>query len=83
MEKALPVRDWMAVRGLSLDDLIRLTALERKVVEAIVCGRHTPTGEQRRRVAEALRVDGDHVFWGHVHQVDHMYGHGPQFGRSP
>lgn len=83
MAKALSVWDWMQERGLSLEDLIRATALERKVVEAIAHGRYTPTAEQRRAIATVLGVDPDSVFWGHINQVEHVYGHGPQFGRSP
>ena len=73
----------MKERGLTLADMIRTTGLEPTLAEAIACGRYTPTGEQRRCVAEFLGVDAEAIFWGHVNQVDHVYGHGPQFGRSP
>ena len=46
-------------------------------------GRYTPSPEQRRRLAAALGVDPEQVAWGHSAQVSHVYGHGPQFGRSP
>jgi transcriptional regulator with XRE-family HTH domain len=81
--KALPVDDWMEEREMSVGDLLRATGLEKKVVEAIAGGRWTPTIEQRRRIAGALGVDIEEVFWGHTCQVEHVYGHGPQFGRSP
>jgi hypothetical protein len=81
--QALPVSDWMEDRRLSLEDMIRVTGMEPRMCEAIACGRYTPTGEQRKLVADFLGVDVDTVFWGHVNQVDHVYGHGPQFGRSP
>ena len=81
--KALPVEDWMEEREMSVGDLLRATGLEKKVVEAIAGGRWTPTIEQRRRIAGALSVDIEEVFWGHTCQVEHVYGHGPQFGRSP
>jgi hypothetical protein len=38
---------------------------------------------QRQRIAAALGVSVDQIQWGRTVQVDHMYGHGPQFGRSP
>jgi transcriptional regulator with XRE-family HTH domain len=75
--------DWMADRNLSLDDLLAATGLERKVVDAIIHGRYTPSPQQRQRVATALGVEPERIAWGHTQQVEHMYGHGPQFGRSP
>lgn len=77
------ISDWMAERGLGFDQLLEGAGLERKVLEAIVQGRYTPSPQQRQRVAAALGVALDEVAWGHTQQVDHMYGHGPQFGRSP
>jgi transcriptional regulator with XRE-family HTH domain len=75
--------DWLAERGLGLDGLVDASGLDRKVVEAIVRGRYTPSPQQRQRLAAALGVDKDQVAWGHVNPVAHVYGHGPQFGRSP
>jgi hypothetical protein len=34
-------------------------------------------------LAAVLGVEPDQITWGHTQQVEHMYGHGPQFGRSP
>jgi transcriptional regulator with XRE-family HTH domain len=75
--------DWITERGTTLAELVERTGLDRRVVEAIAHGRYTPSPEQRRRLAEALGVEPDQIAWGHTAQVDHMYGHGPQFGRSP
>jgi hypothetical protein len=83
MDKARPVTDWMSERRLALADLLSATNLEGKVLQAIIDGRYTPSPQQRRRVAGALGVRPEQVLWGHTAQVDHMYGHGPQFGRSP
>lgn len=69
--------------GLSVEDLARLSQLDQKVVAAIVAGRYTPSPAQRDRLAVALGVDRDAIAWGHAIPVEHMYGHGPQFGRSP
>jgi lambda repressor-like predicted transcriptional regulator len=77
------VADWMAERGVDFDSLMRSSGLDRKVLEAILASRYTPSPQQRRRVAEALGVGPEQVLWGHTNQVDPMYGHGPQFGRSP
>ena len=81
MAKALS--DWMAERGLSLAQLVAATGLDDRVVEAVAHGRYTPSPEQRRRLAAALGVEPDQVAWGHVTPVEHVLGHGPQFGRSP
>ena len=81
-----PVRclsDWMQQRGLEVEGLVTATGLEPRVVEALVAGRYTPSPQQRRRVAAALLVDPGQIAWGHAAAVEHMYGHGPQFGRSP
>jgi transcriptional regulator with XRE-family HTH domain len=73
----------MQDHGVSLDELVERSNLERKLVEAIVAGRYTPSPEQRRRLCDALGVEMQDIRWGHQNEVDHMYGHGPQFGRSP
>jgi ribosome-binding protein aMBF1 (putative translation factor) len=77
------VAAWMADRNLDVAALVAASALDRRVVEAIARGRYTPSPEQRRRLADALGVAPEQVAWGHAAAVDHMYGHGPQFGRSP
>jgi ribosome-binding protein aMBF1 (putative translation factor) len=74
---------WMTDRGLSLNDLTTASNLETRIVEAIVEGRYTPSPQQRERLANALGVAPDQISWEHANPVEHMYGHGPQFGRSP
>jgi len=81
MKRALT--DWLADSGLSLAGLVAATGLDDRVVEAVARGRYTPSPEQRRRLAAALGVEPDQVAWGHVTPVEHVHGHGPQFGRSP
>lgn len=83
MAQVRPVTDWMAERGITLPELVSSSALDRRVVEAIVACRYTPSPEQRERLAIALGVAPDQVAWGHAATVEHVYGHGPQFGRSP
>jgi transcriptional regulator with XRE-family HTH domain len=77
------ITDWLAEKGGTLADLVSATGLDRRVVEAIAQGRYTPSPEQRRALASALHVEVDQVAWGHRTAVTHVYGHGPQFGRSP
>jgi hypothetical protein len=78
-----PLTEWMHLRGLEREDLVTATGLDNRVVEALIAGRYTPSPQQRRRVAAALLVDPTQIAWGHAATVEHMYGHGPQFGRSP
>jgi hypothetical protein len=73
----------MAEHGLAPAALANAAGLDRKVLDAIAAGRYTPSPEQRRRVAAALGVEPDAVHWGHTNAVEHLYGHGPQFGRTP
>ncbi len=83
MPEVKAVADWMAERGISLAELVERSGLDRRVVEAIARGQYTPSPEQRRRLVEVLSVGADQVAWGHQVGVAHVYGHGPQFGRSP
>ena len=73
----------MKDRQISTEQLVAESELEAKVVEAIVAGRYTPSPNQRQRIATALGVEVSDIAWGHKTGVDSMYGHGPQFGRSP
>lgn len=83
MDRLRTVADWLAERDLSLDALVEQTSLDRKVVAAIVEGRYTPSPQQRQRLAAALGVAAEEIAWGHAVGVQHIHGHGPQFGRSP
>jgi hypothetical protein len=83
MSQVKSVAEWMAQQGIALVELVESSALDDRVVEAIVCCRYTPSPEQRRRLAAALGVTAEQIAWGHQAQVEHVYGHGPQFGRSP
>ena len=74
---------WMTHRGLSIADFVAASKLDSHVVAAILAGRYTPSPQQRQQIAAALDVTVDQITWGHVVPVEAMYGHGPQFGRSP
>jgi transcriptional regulator with XRE-family HTH domain len=77
------VSDWLTARDLTLANLVVASGLDRRVVEAIAAGRYTPSPDQRRALATALGVEPDQIAWGHQATVEHIQGHGPQFGRSP
>jgi transcriptional regulator with XRE-family HTH domain len=74
---------WMEERKLSVAELVAAAGLDGRIVEAIVQGRYTPSPHQRDRLAAALGVEVEQITWDHASPVEHMYGHGPQFGRSP
>jgi transcriptional regulator with XRE-family HTH domain len=76
-------QQWMSDRGLSLAEVIAKSKLEPRVVDAILHGRYTPSPEHRENLAAALGVSVEQIAWGHATPVEAMYGHGPQFGRSP
>ena len=83
MSQVKSITRWMEERGIRLEELLQASALERRVVEAIVHGRYTPSPQQRQRLAAALGVAPEDIAWGHTATVEHIHGHGPQFGRSP
>lgn len=83
MADVKPVAQWMAERKLAPAQLVAASGLDERVVEAIVHGRYTPSPQQRERLAAALGVDLALITWDHATAVDHLYGHGAQFGRSP
>ena len=83
MAQVKTVAEWMTERGIDLLRLVEASGLDLHVVEAMARGRYTPSPDQRQRVATALGVELEQVGWGHSAEVVHVYGHGPQFGRSP
>jgi hypothetical protein len=83
MAQVKTLAEWMVERKIALAELIEASGVEDRVVEAIAHGRYTPSPEQRKRLSAVLGVEPDQVAWGHVTEVSHVYGHGPQFGRSP
>jgi len=83
MHKLKTISECMSDQGIGMTELVESSGLDPKVVEAIVMGRYTTSPKQRQRLADVLGVSPDSIRWGQTVQVDHMYGHGPQFGRSP
>ena len=83
MPRLKTLTECLAARGLTLAQLVETSGLDDRVVKAIVLGRYTPSPEQRRRLADAVGVPVEELAWGHSAEVQHVYGHGPQFGRSP
>ena len=69
--------------GLGAKQLAEKTGLDVKRVRAILEGRWTPSPAEREKVAGAFGLGRDDIAWGHTTPVTHLYGHGPQFGRTP
>jgi hypothetical protein len=83
MTQIKTLAEWMAERGIDRTQMVEESGVNSRVVEAVACGRYTPSPQQRQRLSAVLKVSPEQVAWGHVAQAEHMYGHGPQFGRSP
>ncbi|HTS28957.1 MAG TPA: helix-turn-helix transcriptional regulator [Bryobacteraceae bacterium] len=77
-----PLSRYMEVTGITVEQLVDSTKLDRKLVEAIVRGNFTPSPSQRQRLSAALGVSPEEISWDHAVPVEHMRGNGPQFGRS-
>ena len=78
-----PISEWIPERQLDFERLLDAARLDRKILQAIIQGRYTPSPSQRQAIATALAVGVDEVTWGHTAEVSHLYGHGRQFGRTP
>ena len=83
MRRLKTLREWIAEQGLSPADLAERARLDVRIVEAILAVRYTTSPEQRHRISSALGIMESEVMWSTAVGVDSMYGHGPQFGRSP
>jgi transcriptional regulator with XRE-family HTH domain len=77
------VAELCADHGLDFKQLAARAGLDERRVEAIVSGRWTPSPVERDKIAAVFGLTRADIVWGHKTAVDHMYGHGPQFGRSP
>jgi transcriptional regulator with XRE-family HTH domain len=64
-------------KGISFDQLVERSGLDRSRVTAIFLGRWTPSPAERDRIAVALEVTRDDITWGHKTPIQHIYGLGP------
>ena len=83
MDGTKTVKQLLDQLGWTVADLVDRAVLEKRVAQHIIEGQWTPSPIQRERIAAAFGVAVDEIRWGHSTPVDHLYGHGPQFGRSP
>ncbi|HWY87504.1 MAG TPA: hypothetical protein VNX28_12300 [Gemmataceae bacterium] len=83
MDNLKTVEELCAEIHLSHELLAEKANLELKRVLAILEGRWTPSPSERDRVAAVFGLTRADIAWGHKAPVEHLYGHGPQFGRTP
>jgi hypothetical protein len=83
MDHPRSVAELCAEHGLDAKALAAKAGLDGRRVRAIVEGRWTPSPTERDRIAAAFGLTREQVAWGHSTPVSHLYGHGPQFGRTP
>ena len=72
----------MEETGMSIEQLIAATKLDKKLVKAIVSGNYVPGPVERQRVAAAIGVPVEEISWDHAVPVEHLRGNGPQTGRA-
>jgi transcriptional regulator with XRE-family HTH domain len=77
------VRQLCEERGLSVEALAERSKLDEKRIRAILEGRWTASPAERERIAGVFELSKEQIAWEHQVPVVHLYGHGPQFGRSP
>jgi hypothetical protein len=77
------VSDLCQEHKIDFKELAQKAGLEEGRVLAIALGRWTPSPAERDRVAAVFGQTRDQIAWGHRAPVAHLYGHGPQFGRTP
>lgn len=51
--------------------------VDEQRVLAIALGRWTPSPDERDRIAAVFGLTREHIVWGHVTPVQHLYGQGP------
>jgi hypothetical protein len=83
MEPLRTINELCAEHRITVSDLADKAALDEKRVVAIAEGRWLPSPVERDRIAAVFRLERDQIVWGHKASVEHLYGHGPQFGRTP
>ena len=77
------IEELCAQHGITSLQLAQRADLDKRRARAIVSGQWTPSPAERDRVAAVFGLTRDQIAWEHRTGVDHIYGHGPQFGRSP
>jgi hypothetical protein len=83
MQPLKSVQELCVESGLDPRGLAAKAGLDERRVRAIAEGRWTPSPAERDKIAAVFGRTRDEVAWSHTTPVQHLYGHGPQFGRTP
>ena len=83
VDRSKTLYEWMKDLDIEITQLLECSGLDKKVIEAIVAGRYTTSPTHRQRLPNVLGISPEKILWGQTIEVDHLYGHGLQFGRSP
>ena len=83
MDTHKSVAELCAEHAIDAKKLAEKAGLDERRVRAIVEGRWTPSPAERDRIAAVFGLTRERIAWGHSTPVSHLYGHGPQFGRTP
>ena len=83
MQPLKSVEELCTERKLDAEQLAAQSELDKRRVLAIIEGRWTPSPLERDKIAAVFGLSRDEIAWGHRTAVQHIHGHGPQFGRSP
>jgi hypothetical protein len=83
MQSLRTIGELCAEHRISVRELAERAGLAEERVLAISEGRWLPSPKERDRLAGVFRLERDQIVWGHRTSVEHLYGHGPQFGRTP
>lgn len=75
MAQVKTIAEWLKELGLSIEVFVEKSAMDKRVVDAIIHGRYTASPEQRQRLSAALGMDPEQIHWGHLTPVEHFYGH--------
>lgn len=58
-------------RSLSVENLIKMTGLDEKIILATFYGRWTPTKEERDKISSVFGLHRHQICWEHVNIIDH------------
>jgi transcriptional regulator with XRE-family HTH domain len=83
METLSTIQELCTQHSISPRQLAERAGLDERRARAIMTGQWTPSPNERERVAAVFGLTREQIAWGHRTEVVHIYGHGPQFGRSP
>jgi hypothetical protein len=83
MDTLRSVAELCAEHHLDAAGLAHKAGLDERRALAILEGRWTPSPQERDRIAAVFGLERAQIAWGHRATVEHLYGHGPQFGRTP